>query len=69
MPACARAPAGRAWLSLCEGHYNEKLLPILINAAPLAGLDDTPFKAGMEIVMRDKNQALDSLDKVGGMAA
>lgn len=54
---------------MCEGHYNEKLLPILINAAPLAGLDDTPFKAGMEIVMRDKNQALDSLDKVGGMAA
>ncbi|KAF5825662.1 hypothetical protein DUNSADRAFT_7787, partial [Dunaliella salina] len=55
---------GKAWMSLCEGHYNEKLLPILINASPLAGLDDAPYKAAMEVVMRDKSQALDNLDKV-----
>jgi len=55
---------GKSWMYLCEGHYNEKVLPILINAAPLVGLDDTPFKAGMDLVMRDKNLALDNLDKV-----
>jgi hypothetical protein len=51
-------------MALSEGHYNEKLLPLLMAVAPLAGVDIAPFQQSMELIVRDKNQAQDNLDKV-----
>ncbi len=51
-------------MTLSEGHYNETLLPILLASAPAAGTDIAPLQASMDVVIRDKNAALDALDKV-----
>ena len=36
-----------------------------LQAAPKAGVDPAPFQSAMDALIRDKNQALDQLDKVG----
>lgn len=65
---CLSCVAGSRWLQLSEGHFNESLLPVLLASAPGAAVDVTALQATMEVVMRDKNAALDALDKVGDAA-
>lgn len=55
---------GRRWLELTDGHGSEALLPFLLEAAPLTGAEAAPVAAAIEAAARDKNQALDALDKV-----
>ncbi|KAG2453644.1 hypothetical protein HYH02_001857 [Chlamydomonas schloesseri] len=56
--------AGRQWARLSEGVFNERIMPWLLQAAPKAGVDPAPFQSAMDALIRDKNQALDQLDKV-----
>eukprot|EP00798_Chlamydomonas_sp_ICE-L_P023815 gene23815-9378_t len=55
---------GQHWNYLSEGAFNEKTLPYLVQAGSAAQADISALTASMDIVMRDKNQALDELDKV-----
>lgn len=51
---------------MCEGAYNEKVLPVCLAAAGLVSAEGLgAMQTAMEVVVRDKNQALDQLDKVG----
>jgi hypothetical protein len=65
--ACAAPapPPGRRWLELTDGQGAEGLLPLLLEAAPRVGADPAPAAAALDAVLRDKNQALAALDKVG----
>jgi len=55
---------GRQWLEVTDGQGSEALLPFLLEAAPFAGADTAPIAAATEETLRDKNQAIDALDKV-----
>lgn len=46
----------------------DTFLKIFCQAATMSGSNATKLQAAMDIVVRDKNQALDLLDKVRGMA-
>ncbi|KAG2499074.1 hypothetical protein HYH03_003257 [Edaphochlamys debaryana] len=59
---------GRTWARLSEGVFNERIMPWLLQAAPKAGVDPGAFQAAMDALIRDKNQALDQLDKVRTLA-
>ncbi len=49
-----------AWVS-----YNSPILRPPLQAAAKVEVDAGPFQAAMDTLIRDKNQALDQLDKVG----
>jgi hypothetical protein len=57
--------SGRRWLELTDGQGAEALLPYLLEAAPRVGAEPAPVAAALESVLRDKNQAIAALDKVG----
>jgi hypothetical protein len=47
-----------------DGQGAEALLPFLLEAAPRVGADAAPISAAIEELLRDKNRAIDALDKV-----
>ncbi len=51
-------------MALTDGAFNERLLPLLLEALPRAGGDIAPLQTAMDAIVRDKSQALDQLDKV-----
>jgi hypothetical protein len=59
-----RRAVGRRWLELTDGQGAEALLPLLLEAAPLAGADPAPVAAALDAVVRDKSQTADGLDRV-----
>ncbi|MEW5312856.1 MAG: hypothetical protein WDW38_004457 [Sanguina aurantia] len=55
---------GREWVALSQGLFDEAVLPMLVLAAGKAGADTSGMSAALEVLVRDKNVALDHLSKV-----
>lgn len=58
---------GREWVALSQGLFDEAVLPMLVLAAGKAGADTSGMSAALEVLVRDKNVALDHLSKVRAM--
>ena len=67
-PAAAVAIASE-WTDLSCGVYNSTVLPLLIAAAPAAGVEPAPFSAALAETMRDKKAVLVKLDDLRAAAA